>query len=80
MTLQPGLCRTWSETQIVGFLMHVQAQRLNFNDDKQKDFQHSNSIHNTATEIVQGPRDTSKYIELYSNRDNFHDNYILNIE
>ena len=22
MTVQPGLCRTWSETQIVGFLMH----------------------------------------------------------
>ena len=26
MTVQPGLCRTWSETQIVGFLMH----RLNW--------------------------------------------------
>ena len=22
VTVQPGLCRTWSETQIVGFLMH----------------------------------------------------------
>ena len=22
VTVQPGLCQTWSETQIVGFLMH----------------------------------------------------------
>ena len=22
MTVQPGLCQTWSEPQIVGFLMH----------------------------------------------------------
>ena len=27
MTLQPGLCQTWSKSQIVVFLMH----RLNFN-------------------------------------------------
>ena len=26
MTVQPGLCLTWSEPQIVGFLMH----RLNY--------------------------------------------------
>ena len=23
MTVQPGLCHTWSESQIVGFLMHM---------------------------------------------------------
>ena len=30
MTVQPGLCQTWSEPQIVGFLMH----RLNYSFQK----------------------------------------------
>ena len=30
MTVQPGLCLTWSETQIVGFLMHRLIFKLLF--------------------------------------------------
>ena len=29
VTVQPGLCRTWSETQIVGFLMHRLKSEIN---------------------------------------------------
>ena len=28
VTVQPGLCQTWSETQIVGFLMHRLKYKL----------------------------------------------------
>ena len=31
VTVQAGLCQTWSETQIVGFLMH----RLNYDNSRQ---------------------------------------------
>ena len=32
MTVQAGLCRTWSETQIVGFLMHWLIFYSNWHD------------------------------------------------